>query len=30
MGYPDIIKDASEALEEISDRGITVMQGWYD
>ena len=30
MGYPDIIKDASEALEEINDRGITVMQGWYD
>lgn len=30
MSYPDIIKDASEALEEISDRGITVMQGWYD
>ena len=30
MGYPDIIKDTSEALEEISDRGITVMQGWYD
>ena len=30
MGYPDIIKDASEALEEISDRGITVRQGWYD
>ena len=30
MGYPDIIKDASEALEEIRDRGITVMQGWYD
>jgi hypothetical protein len=30
MSYPDIIKDASEALEEISDRGIIVMQGWYD
>lgn len=30
MGYPDIIKDAFEALKEISDRGITVMQGWYD
>ena len=27
---PDIIKDASDALEPISDRGITVMQGWYD
>ena len=27
---PDIIKDASEALKPISDRGITVMQGWYD
>ena len=30
MGYPEIIKDASGALGEISDRGITVMQGWYD
>lgn len=30
MSYPDIINDASEALEEISDRGITVMQGWYN
>jgi hypothetical protein len=30
MSYPDIIKDASEALGEISNRGITVMQGWYD
>lgn len=30
MDYPDIIKDASEALKEISDKGITVMQGWYD
>lgn len=30
MSYPDVIKDASEALKEISDRGITVMQGWYD
>lgn len=28
--YPDIIRDASVALKEISDRGITVMQGWYD
>lgn len=27
---PDIIKDASDALKPISDRGITVMQGWYD
>lgn len=27
---PDIIKDASEALEPISGRGIIVMQGWYD
>lgn len=27
---PDIIRDASEALKSISDRGITVMQGWYD
>lgn len=27
---PDIIKEASEVLKPISDRGITVMQGWYD
>lgn len=27
---PDVIKDAAEALKPISDRGITVMQGWYD
>mgnify|MGYP001040278480 CR=1 FL=1 len=27
---PDIIKDASETLEPVSGRGITVMQGWYD
>lgn len=27
---PDIIKDASEALRQVSDRGIVVMQGWYD
>ena len=27
---PDIIKDASDALKPIEDRGITVMQGWYD
>lgn len=27
---PDIIKDASNTLEPVSDRGITVMQGWYD
>lgn len=26
---PDIIKDASEALKQISDRNITVVQGWY-
>ena len=26
----DIIKDASEALEPVSSRGIIVMQGWYD
>lgn len=26
----DIIKDASKALKTISDRGIVVMQGWYD
>ena len=30
MSSPDIIKDASDALQQISDRGITVMQGWYD
>lgn len=29
-GRPDIIKDASEALEPVSSRGIIVMQGWYD
>lgn len=27
---PDIIKDASEALQPIHDMGIIVMQGWYD
>lgn len=27
---PDIIKNASDALKSIKDRGITVMQGWYD
>lgn len=27
---PDIIKDASETLKPVSERGITVMQGWYD
>lgn len=27
---PDIIKDASDALKPISDRGIIVMQGWYE
>ena len=26
MNSPDIIKDASDALQQISDRGITVMQ----
>ena len=26
---PDIIIYASEALRQISDRGIVVMQGWY-
>lgn len=30
MGNPDIIKDASDALMPISERGIIVMQGWYD
>lgn len=27
---PDIVKDASDALQPISDQGIVVMQGWYD
>lgn len=27
---PDIIKDASETLKPVSERGITVIQGWYD
>lgn len=27
---PDIITDASNALKPLSDRGIIVMQGWYD
>lgn len=27
---PDIIKDASEALKQVSSKGIIVMQGWYD
>lgn len=30
MNNPDIIADASEALKAVSDRGITVMQGWYN
>lgn len=30
MNSPDIIKDASDALQQISDGGIIVMQGWYD
>ena len=30
MDSPDIIKDASEVLKPISERGILVMQGWYD
>lgn len=30
MEDSDIIKDASNVLRPISDRGITVMQGWYD
>ncbi|MBD5550234.1 MAG: hypothetical protein HDQ96_03520 [Lachnospiraceae bacterium] len=25
----DIIKDASDALKEVSDSGIQVVQGWY-
>lgn len=27
---PDIIKDAADVLKRLSDRGIIVMQGWYD
>lgn len=27
---PDIIKEVSEILNPVSERGITVMQGWYD
>ena len=27
---PDIIKDASDTLKPISDRGIIVCQGWYN
>lgn len=27
---PDIIKDASDTLKPISDRGIDVRQGWYN
>lgn len=30
MNSPDIIKDAADALQQISDRGIIVVQGWYD
>ena len=30
MNSPDIIKDAADALQQISDRGIIVIQGWYD
>nr|UVX80365.1 MAG: Protein of unknown function (DUF806) [Bacteriophage sp.] len=30
MNSPDIIKDASEALKSLSNRGNIVMQGWYD
>lgn len=30
INRPDIIKDASETLKPVSDRGITVVQGWYD
>lgn len=30
MNSPDIIKDASDALQQISDRGITVMQDATD
>lgn len=29
-GNPDIIKDASDTLKPISDKGIDVRQGWYD
>lgn len=27
---PNIIKDVSEVLKPVSERGIIVMQGWYD
>lgn len=27
---PDIIAEAAAALKPISDRGVTVMQGWYN
>ncbi len=27
---PDIISDTAETLKTISDKGITVMQGWYN
>ena len=30
MDSPDIIQDAANALQPINDRGIVVMQGWYD
>jgi hypothetical protein len=30
MNDPDIIKDSSKALQKISEKGIIVMQGWYD
>ncbi|WP_300856811.1 hypothetical protein [uncultured Clostridium sp.] len=30
MGKVDIIKIIAVALEDISKRGITVVQGWYD
>lgn len=29
-GGPDIVKDAAEALKNIVEKGIPVMQGWYD
>lgn len=27
---PDIMKDAAKALEQVKNKGIVVMQGWYD
>lgn len=30
MDSPDIIKDTAETLKEISESGITIIQGWYN